>query len=378
MPRGSEREGRFVASGGEIIAPRPRRETRRRRLLRLRHRVRVRVALTMHVLRKLGPPALAVAAYTLVAAFVLRWDLARTRQLPDFQTTLYQLYTQLFMQSSDPFPPTPLARAIYWATPLAGGLLVVQGLLKVGASVFDAEARARLWADVVSNKLEAHVVVCGLGHVGYRVVQELRELGEDVVAIERHETESFVDVVRASGIPVHVGDARRDDLLVRAGVKNAKAVVCATSDDLANLEIALDSKRMNPSVRVVLRMFDQRVAAKVGEALEVDESFSASALAAPLVAMQATQEGVRSAYRLGEDLRVTAEAVVGEGAAKRWATVEGLEEKSGCRVVSRRAGEGGSFVTARSADRLRAGDVLVFDVAAADLPRLLALLRRPA
>ena len=69
---------------------------------------------------------------------------------------------------------------------------------------------------------------------------------------------------------------------VIAGIGHALPTTMLTNDDLANLEIALDAKRMNGTIRVVMRMFDQRLAGKVGGALELDESFSTSALAAPL------------------------------------------------------------------------------------------------
>jgi len=165
---------------------------------------------------------------------------------------------------------------------------------------------------------------------------------------------------------VHIGDARRDDLVKAAGIERAKAIVCATGDDLANLEIALDAKRMNPSVRVVMRMFDQRLAAKVGGALELDQSFSTSALAAPLIAIQATQEGVHAAYRLDEVIRVTAEIEVGERPSAE--TVGALEGKTPCRVVSRRKGGEGAFAPASADDAVAAGDVLIVDVPAVDLP----------
>ena len=164
---------------------------------------------------------------------------------------------------------------VFWSSPIVGAILLAEGVLKIGASLLDATTRRELWVTIMTSRMRDHVVVCGLGHVGFRVVQELRALGEDVVAIEQEGEAMFVEAVRAADVPVHLGDARRDELLEACGVARAKAVVCATSNDLANLEIALDSKRMNPSVRVVLRMFDQRLAAKVGGAL-VENDWSTS------------------------------------------------------------------------------------------------------
>jgi Trk K+ transport system NAD-binding subunit len=215
------------------------------------------------------------------------------------------------------------------------------------------------------DQMRGHIVVCGLGHVGYRVAEELLRLGEEIVGLEQNETGNFVELVRSKGIPVYIGDARRDELLVECGVARAKAVVCATSNDLANLEIALDSKRMNPTVRVVMRMFDQRLAGKVGGALDLDESFSTSALSAPLIALQATHDGVRSAYRVDAQVRVLAEAVIGPVLGGE--TVSAAEDKVPCRVVQRRHANDATFRSVKARDVLAAKDVVIVDAAASDL-----------
>ncbi|MDI1479687.1 potassium channel protein [Polyangium sp. y55x31] len=315
----------------------------------------------------MGPPLLYASLYLIVATLVLRWDLRRGGEpLPDFTETVWSLWTLLVFEPTEPFPHTPVARAVFWLTPLAGLFLLAQGVFKIGASLFDLATRREVWTSIMTDMMNGHVVVCGVGHVGYRVIEELCTLGEDVVAIEQNDTKGFLEEVREKGVPVHIGDARRDELLEKVGAKRAKAVVCATSDDLANLEIALDAKRMNPSVRVVMRMFDQRLAGKVGGALGLDQSFSTSALSAPLIAIQATYEGVRAAYRIDDVVRVTAEVKVGVSHAE--ATVMDLEERLPCRVVSRRKKPDESFGPVRPRDVIHGGDTLVVDTAAVDLP----------
>jgi voltage-gated potassium channel len=340
-----------------------------RRPLRTRivRSLRLRFAITVYVLRRLGPPIIATVTYITLATVLLRWDLGRAGgEVPAFGPTLYSIFRQLFFEPAESFPTTLVSRIVVLTTPLVSVFLLAQGLFKIGASLLDLESRREVWVTIVSDQMRGHIVVCGLGHVGYRVVEELRRLGEDIVAVEEREKEAFVDAVRLMDIPVHIGDARRDELLKAAGVARAKAVVCATSNDLANLEIALDAKRMNPEVRVVMRMFDQRLAGKVGGALELDQSFSTSSLSAPLIAIQATHAGVLSAYRLDDNVRVTAEVTVDADAAE--VTVVDIEERAPCRVVSRRRSSDGSFVAVRTSDKVRGGDVLVVDTASVDLP----------
>ncbi len=319
-----------------------------------------------YVLRHLGVPLVYAAMYLLGASFLLRWDLRRSGEtLPDFASTVWALWTLLMFEPTEAFPHTLVARGIFWFTPLAGLFLLAQGVFKIGASLLDRDTQRQLWTSIMTDMMNKHVVVCGIGHVGYRVSEELCQLGEDIVAIEQNEGDTFVETLRALGVPVHIGDARRDELLVKVGVARAKAIVCATGDDLANLEIALDAKRMNPNVRVVMRMFDQRLAGKVGGALELDESFSTSALSAPMIAMQATHEGVRSAYRLEDVVRVTADVEV--GLSQRDRAVMDIEEHMPCRVVGRKTVKGGGFTAVRPKDMVHAGDTLIVDCAGVDL-----------
>lgn len=312
----------------------------------MRRRARLGFALTRHFARRLAGPLVAVAAYCVVAALLVDWEGSASGR-GTFWDRLYEVYTQLFFQPVATLPRTPIAAALYTITPLVGVALVAQGVVKVGASLFDAKEREQLWVRLMSERMTNHVVVCGLGHVGFRVVESLRELRQDVVALERREDDSFYANVRAMNVPVIVGDARRDELLIEAGIERARAVVCATNDDLANLEVAVDAKRMNPRIRVLMRMFDQRLANKMGGALELDATFSTSALAAPLVALQASEAGVESVYRVGEQLRAVFRAPV----PKKKLDLEAFEEEHDLRVIG--VAEPGGAVR-----RLRAGDAL--------------------
>lgn len=306
---------------------------------------------------------MAICGYVCVATLVVRWDMRRVGEVvPDLGSDLYGLYTQLFFEPTLSLPEAPFARTIFWITPLLGAILLAQGLLRVGASVFDAEARHRLWVQIMTDRLQDHIVVCGLGHVGSRVVEALHALGAPVVAIEKRTTDSFAVAVEALGIPVLYGDARHDELLIQAGVRRAKTIVCATDDDLTNLEVAIDAKRENPPIRVVMRMFDQRVAHKMRSALDLDETFSTSALAGPLVALQATAPGVRGVYRLEDgSLRADMEVPVPPGWTGR--TVAECEDAVDARVVGIRK-RGGEFRRARHDVVLTEGDVVTLDLPA--------------
>jgi Trk K+ transport system NAD-binding subunit len=129
-----------------------------------------------------------------------------------------------------------------------------------------------------------HVVVCGLGNVGYRLVNELTAMGERVVAIDRSGDGPFITTVRRNGVPTFVGDATVVDMLLQVRAGDAKAVIAATSSELANIEIALLARELNPNARVVVRLSDPDFAAAVREAAEIRHAVSVPALAAPAFA----------------------------------------------------------------------------------------------
>ena len=129
-----------------------------------------------------------------------------------------------------------------------------------------------------------HVVLCGIGHLGMRTLQQLVAAGQTVVAIEKDASCRFLAEARLTGCPLLLRDARDDQALVEAGIERARVIIIATSDDMANLEIALDARRFNPKIRVLMRLFDQRLADKLKTVGLIDEAFSTSALAAPIVA----------------------------------------------------------------------------------------------
>jgi Trk K+ transport system NAD-binding subunit len=143
--------------------------------------------------------------------------------------------------------------------------------------------RARLGGALEVRRLPdgGHVIICGLGNIGFRVVQELIQSETRVVAIERSGDNPFVTTARRLGAPVLVGDATVREVLRQAHAPTSRAVVAATTNDLVNLEIALLVRELNPQQRVVLCLADASLAESLREAASVRLSLSVPALAAP-------------------------------------------------------------------------------------------------
>lgn len=155
-----------------------------------------------------------------------------------------------------------------------------------------------------SKRMRNHVIVCGLGQLGYRVAEELQRFDTQFTVVEIDASGPFVSSITERGIPVLFGDARKTEVLMKAGLERAAAVIACTDDDLANVEIALDAKEVRPDIRVVLRSFDQNMASKIVNSFDIQAAFSASALAAPAFAAAAVDPSVQDSFYVEDVLFV--------------------------------------------------------------------------
>lgn len=141
-------------------------------------------------------------------------------------------------------------------------------------------------------KLRDHVILCGMGDVGRRVLEDLVRCKEKVVVVEKNPEAKFIQSVRRRNIPLVISDATQEDALVNANAREAKAIICATDNDIRNLEIGLNARGLQPGIRVVLRIFEKEFAAKIEKHFGIDVALSSSSLAAPSFASAAMKNGI--------------------------------------------------------------------------------------
>ncbi|HLJ91808.1 MAG TPA: NAD-binding protein [Gemmataceae bacterium] len=172
--------------------------------------------------------------------------------------------------------------------------------------------RARLGGALEVRRIPdgGHVVVCGLGNIGFRVVEELVKSEERVVVIEQARDSRFVATARRLGVPVLIGDATIAPVLRQANVVNARAVIAATSDDLINLEVALMVRELDPSKRVVLHLSDPNLAQTLREAANVRLALSIPTLAAPTFVAALFGDRVQNVFMVDGRLLAAFEVVV--------------------------------------------------------------------
>jgi Trk K+ transport system NAD-binding subunit len=152
--------------------------------------------------------------------------------------------------------------------------------------------------------MRQHFILCGLGKVGWRVLEYLRKAGEPVVVIDSRCTP---DDPRLEGATLIHGDCRQAEILRQAGLADARGVVVLISDDLISLSTALMARHLHPTIRIIVRMFNQRLITRLGAAAQNMHALSTSALASPLLAMIARTGQALGMFRLisGETRQIT-------------------------------------------------------------------------
>lgn len=246
---------------------------------------------------------------------------------------IFYAWALVFGEPPEAFPSSGVLRFAFFVIPILGITVIIEGIIDFSLTLRDRRRYERSWCSMLANSYRDHIVLVGFGRLGYRTFLLLRTMGEAVVVIERDDHSEFIEELRRDGSPLLVGDARREAILADANVAAARAIVLATNDDMANLEAALDARRVNPKIRVVMRMFDQNVADKVGEGFDIHMAMSQSAISAPSFATAAVAPGIVNSYAVGRRLIAIQRWLVREAGPLAGRTVRDVVETYRVNVV---------------------------------------------
>lgn len=309
------------------------------------------------VLRRIVPRAAVILAVLLAGGAAFYFIEGRAQH--SFVESVWYAWSLIFAQPPEAFPRhSVILQVMYFLFPVLGLVLIIEGIVDIALVVRERGRSERKWCLAMAGSLSDHIVLVGLGRLGYRTYRLLRRLGEAVVVIERQEQGEFIDVVRRDGCPLFVADARHEAVLVDANIGAARSIVVATNDDLANLEIALDARRLNPNIAVILRMFDQNMADKVRQGFNIRIAMSQSAISAPAFAMAAIDRTYVSTYAVDDELITMQQWQVREGGVLAGKTVGDVAREMELGVVRHKSGDN-SRLFPPPEQRLRPGDELL-------------------
>ena len=101
------------------------------------------------------------------------------------------------------------------------------------------------------SKLQEHYIICGCGRIGYLIAKELSE--EKVPFIIVDHDPNVLQKIEDEGFIYYRGNATEDKVLLGAGIKRAKGLVCVLPTDAENLYVILSAKELNPNLYILSR-----------------------------------------------------------------------------------------------------------------------------
>ncbi|SLM04711.1 MULTISPECIES: TrkA family potassium uptake protein [unclassified Actinoplanes] len=278
--------------------------------------------------RKLGIAVLITLGTTMLAGAVLNiWDGTRHNLWQSIYVTLMTAVGASDVQDKR----NPVAQAAQLVLTI-GGLAL---LPLVTAAVVDGMVNARLALAQgrLTGELRDHVVLVGLGNVGTQVLRQLHALGVRVVAIDRHADARGVKSAQRRGLPVIIGDAAREETLRSVSIETCRALVVLSTNDSVNLQAALHARAIRDDLRVVLRLFDDDFAQRIGAAFDINTSRSVSRLCAPVFAAALLEHNVSVSIPVDRQVLVVGTVTVREGSDLDGALLTAVDKPGQTRVI---------------------------------------------
>ena len=116
------------------------------------------------------------------------------------------------------------------------------------------------------DRMNGHYIVCGYGRVGRTVARELEGESAPFVVVD-YDEELEAELMR-DGVVNIIGDSTSDDVLRRAGIDRAKALVSTLDSDANNVFVTIVARALNADLYIV---------ARASEATSADRMYKAGA-----------------------------------------------------------------------------------------------------
>jgi len=281
--------------------------------------VSVGMLLNLHLLGRLSELAIALAM--LVTLVVLKALIAALVTWPFAHSRFKALRTGIVMSIGGEFGIAlctvllqgglvpeglgePLLVAIVLSMVLSPVILnnnkrVARFLLREHAPALTAAAREEEATQEIAQR--EHVILCGFGRVGQNVARVLERQGFEYIALDLDPAR--IRAARQAGDPVMFGDSADEEMLARAGIAHANAVVISFSDPATALGILRSARRMHPDLPVLVRTADDSRLKELQDAGATDvvpETFEASLMLVSHVLMLLHVPVSRVVRTLGE------------------------------------------------------------------------------
>ncbi len=116
----------------------------------------------------------------------------------------------------------------------------------------------------MARKSEGHVIVCGYGVVGSKIVEQLVESSVAFIIVDTDAQKA--ERLGLQGYNVVVGDATKASILREAGIEGARAIAVVLDNDAKNLFAVITARDMRRDIFIATRANDEFVKEKLIEA----------------------------------------------------------------------------------------------------------------
>lgn len=105
------------------------------------------------------------------------------------------------------------------------------------------------------SRLKSHYIVCGYGRIGRLICRDFQAKPVPFIVVEQDV--ELCNTLEEAGILYIHGDATQDDVLLKAGVLNAKGLITAVTSDASNVFITLTARGLHPKMYILARASDE-------------------------------------------------------------------------------------------------------------------------
>jgi voltage-gated potassium channel len=298
---------------------------------------------------------------------------------------LYMTVVTLTTVGPEPSPKTPQGKLFTMLLLLGGVFTLFYTASELIRIVISGEVQLLLGRGRMSRSLSGlnnHLIVCGYGRMGRVVCREFSRQGLSFVLIDRR-PDLLQDFNLSGGIAL-VGDGTSDEVLRRAGVDRARALVIVLPSDADNLYITMSARLLNARLFIVARAEGEEAEQKLVRA-GADRVVAPYAIGANQVAQAVLRPSVLDFVELAtrtEHLELQLEQTeVGAGSQLAGTTLTGsrLRAELGLIIVAIKKPYGAMIYTPDPDTVLEAGDILIALGKRSQLDQLEQLARaRPA
>ena len=113
------------------------------------------------------------------------------------------------------------------------------------------------------EKLQDHFIICGYGHMGRAIADQLTRSETPFVVIETDD-ELNRELLK-DGVPVIHGDAKGRDVLLSAGIERARGICIVIDNDFDNLSITIAARSLSAKLKIITRAGQRRYAEPLQE-----------------------------------------------------------------------------------------------------------------